>query len=141
MRVLKLAKIFSEVSLNILVNLTKYNKIFCNGILCDIIICEEREMKLYCDTDKHYYILRDAYLYDKSCLWCKSTEQLVLHHLDIDRIEPRLNNIFYCKDEEKRNAEIAKCVVLCQKCHREYHKWVNRHKRLMQRYEEIKCLK
>lgn len=62
---------------------------------------------------------RESYLADKSCVRCGSTEQLTLDH-----IEPSTKTIPIAQvwsmslSNPKRVAELAKCQVLCDPCHK-----------------------
>lgn len=59
---------------------------------------------------------RAAYFADKACVRCGSTENLQLDH--IDRTTKISHNI-WSWSEARREAEIAKCQVLCDPCHQE----------------------
>lgn len=59
---------------------------------------------------------RAAYFADKACVRCGSTENLQLDH--IDRATKISHNI-WSWSEVRREAEIAKCQVLCDPCHQE----------------------
>lgn len=61
---------------------------------------------------------RADYFTGKQCAWCGSADNLQLHHLD------RLTKVHHCIwswSAERREAEIAKCIVLCESCHRKHH--------------------
>lgn len=50
----------------------------------------------------------------KSCVECGSTENLELDHIDP---ATKITNAIWSWSEERRNAELAKCQVLCHDCH------------------------
>ncbi len=57
---------------------------------------------------------RQSYFHDKQCAVCGSKERLELDH--IDRSQKSSHRIWSLA-KEKRDAEIAKCQVLCHDCH------------------------
>ncbi len=59
---------------------------------------------------------RHDFFKDKECVKCNSKENLELDHID-----PKLktSHNIWSWSEERRLAEIAKCQVLCEKCHKE----------------------
>jgi hypothetical protein len=57
---------------------------------------------------------RAAWFKDKSCVKCGSTEFLELHHLDPST---KIANSIWSWARERRDAETAKCIVLCYDCH------------------------
>lgn len=59
---------------------------------------------------------------DKFCSWCGDNDYLELHHTDPSQKES--HNI-WSWGEEKRNAEIAKCEILCESCHDDYHREID----------------
>ena len=61
---------------------------------------------------------RVEFFKNKKCEWCGSVDNLGLHHLDSSQ---KLGHNIWSWSEEKRNAEISKCIVLCKKCHHDYH--------------------
>ncbi len=65
-----------------------------------------------------YAAQRSAFFQDKACAWCGSTYRMELHHLDKSTKE---GHCIWSWSKERREAEIAKCIVLCLKCHRGYH--------------------
>ena len=54
----------------------------------------------------------------KSCVECGSTENLCLHHVSRKN---KLSHRIWSWAAERRNAEISKCAVLCEDCHRLHH--------------------
>ncbi len=72
---------------------------------------------------------RASWFADKSCDECGATENLQLHHRDpVDKIAHSIWSWSWKRIE----AEVAKCVVLCESCHREHHAVLRRrhgHKR------------
>ena len=61
---------------------------------------------------------RKAFFADKACEWCGATEQLELHHRDTSKKE---SHKIWSWGEARRLAEIAKCIVLCNTCHKHAH--------------------
>jgi hypothetical protein len=61
---------------------------------------------------------RNEFFKDKVCAWCGSTERMELHHLDKATKE---GHCIWSWVKERREAEIAKCIVLCLHCHRGFH--------------------
>lgn len=57
---------------------------------------------------------RAAYLADKCCNYCLSTENLEIDHIDPST---KVASEVWTWSEERRNAELAKCQVLCERCH------------------------
>lgn len=61
---------------------------------------------------------RSEWLADKSCVQCGSPEDLHIHHVDrAQKVEHRV----WSWSDARREAELAKCVVLCGPCHRQLH--------------------
>ena len=60
---------------------------------------------------------RDEFFHDKTCEKCPSSENLELHHKDP---ASKISHRIWGWSKERREAEIAKCSVLCYKCHRAY---------------------
>lgn len=59
---------------------------------------------------------RSDFFSDKSCIKCGSKESLELDHIVMaDKVDHKI----WSWREERRLAEIAKCQVLCRKCHME----------------------
>ena len=55
----------------------------------------------------------------KYCEWCSSSSsKLELHHIDG---ETKRDNIKWQNSNKWIEEELAKCIVLCRKCHRGYH--------------------
>ena len=61
---------------------------------------------------------RMAYFQGKHCIKCGSTERLEIHHLEPSQKE---SNAVWSWCQERRERELAKCVVWCHKCHVAYH--------------------
>ena len=61
---------------------------------------------------------RKTYFEDKSCKHCNTKELLELHHVDPTQKE---HHAIWSWREERRNAEIEKCIVLCKGCHYKVH--------------------
>lgn len=58
---------------------------------------------------------RDEFFADKDCADCGSTDDLQLHHVDnTDRLTSA-----WLRSPERLAEELAKCVILCRKCHME----------------------
>jgi hypothetical protein len=61
---------------------------------------------------------RDRFFSGKSCSVCGSSEDLVIHH---ENPGEKINHRIWSWTDTRRSAEIAKCVILCKKCHIEHH--------------------
>lgn len=61
---------------------------------------------------------RAEFFADKVCARCGGTDELQLHHRDPSQ---KVANQIWHWSRERREAEIAKCDVLCATCHREHH--------------------
>ncbi len=59
---------------------------------------------------------RASFFNGKECKHCGSKENLELHHLNPEEKE---SHAIWSWRESRRNEEIAKCIVLCEKCHME----------------------
>lgn len=59
---------------------------------------------------------RAEYFADKSCVRCDSTEALRLDHIDPGQ---KVSHRIWSWSTARREAELAKCQVLCETCHRE----------------------
>lgn len=74
---------------------------------------------------KSLYAQRRAeFMIGKSCLYCKSIKDLVLHHIDPNIKDPGLesrSNHIWKWEESRRNKELKKCVVICKSCHSKLH--------------------
>jgi hypothetical protein len=57
---------------------------------------------------------RAQFFADKQCAWCQSTSALELHHRDPNKKEA---HAIWSWSPARREAEAAKCVVLCAACH------------------------
>jgi hypothetical protein len=58
---------------------------------------------------------RAAWFADKRCVVCGTTENLELHHIDP---ETKVANSVWSWTQERRDAELAKCEVRCESCHK-----------------------
>lgn len=75
------------------------------------------------ETDlKRYHRIRSAWLVEHGpCVKCGSWEVLEIDHIDPESKDPRLRPSsanYWRWDKEVRDKELAKCQVLCKKCHR-----------------------
>ena len=61
------------------------------------------------------------YLVDKVCSKCGSKEKLVIHHVDKTT---KKNHRIWSWSESRRKEELAKCVILCERCHKIEHGYV-----------------
>lgn len=61
---------------------------------------------------------REEFFADKDCSKCGSMTNLELHHLDPAIKE---DNSIWSWSKVRREAELAKCIVLCNKCHNGVH--------------------
>lgn len=59
---------------------------------------------------------RAAYFVDKICAACGSVDQLQLDHIDP---ATKIHHSIWSWSAERREAELAKCQVLCKPCHDE----------------------
>ena len=60
---------------------------------------------------------RADYFADKSCAKCNTTKKkLTLDHIDSTT---KVDHKIWSWSAERRNAELAKCQVLCEDCHKE----------------------
>jgi hypothetical protein len=57
---------------------------------------------------------RAEFFAGKACVFCGSTEQLELDHVDRDK---KTHHRIWSWSKERREAEVAKCRVLCHECH------------------------
>lgn len=62
---------------------------------------------------------KQMFFKNKKCQWCGSTENLEIHHVDPSQ---KLGHKIWSWRDEKREAELTKCIVLCRKCHQSHHK-------------------
>lgn len=69
---------------------------------------------------------RQEYFTDKKCKQCDETDYriLVTHHVNPDT---KVKGGMWTWSEKRRNAELAKCIVLCKDCHTELHAAKLRH--------------
>lgn len=71
---------------------------------------------------KAYAKRRVDYMKGKSCLYCGTTENLVLHHMLLkDPILKNGNHQIWTWKESRRIEELLKCIVLCASCHTGLH--------------------
>lgn len=70
------------------------------------------------ERNAEYIILKKS----NGCVKCGEKRHYVLdfHHIDPNEKSNNINNLRTCS-QETLDAEIAKCVVLCSNCHREFH--------------------
>lgn len=61
---------------------------------------------------------RAAFFLDKDCEWCHARENLELHHRNPER---KVSHSIWSWGEKRRLTEIAKCIVLCESCHKRAH--------------------
>lgn len=59
---------------------------------------------------------RSEFFSDKACEECGSTDRLELDHIDP---KDKTTHKIWSWSAERRDAEIAKCQVLCAECHKE----------------------
>lgn len=67
--------------------------------------------------------LRAEFFTGKCCAWCEATEALQLHHVDPAK---KVSHKIWSWSKPRRHAEAAKCIVLCEPCHRRTHAEVRR---------------
>ncbi len=61
---------------------------------------------------------RAHYLQGEKCKYCNSKENLQIHHVNPDVKE---SHRIWSWAKKRLEAELAKCIVLCQRCHNEIH--------------------
>jgi hypothetical protein len=61
---------------------------------------------------------RREWMEGKSCEWCRSSERLEIDHIDP---ELKASNRIWSWSKPRRDAELAKCRVLCYSCHKKRH--------------------
>lgn len=61
---------------------------------------------------------RAEFMQDKACAWCSSTDRLELHHADPNK---KVHHAIWSWGTARREAEIAKCIVICRACHERAH--------------------
>ncbi len=67
---------------------------------------------------RRYHRNRNAYFAGKSCTDCGGSQSLELDHVvEADKDSHRI----WSWSRERRDAELAKCVVRCQDCHDKRH--------------------
>lgn len=57
---------------------------------------------------------RREFLAGKGCSFCTSTENLEIHHFDPGA---KVHHAIWSWSKPRREAELAKCIVLCRACH------------------------
>ncbi len=63
---------------------------------------------------ERYHERRDAFMADKACVTCESTDQLEVHH----RVPAlKVDHRVWSWAEPRRRAELRKVSVLCKPCH------------------------
>ena len=70
---------------------------------------------------------RSEFFKDKKCEKCGSIEKLVIHHVNPKEKEA---NSIWSWSQKRREAELAKCVIWCEKCHIEHHAAILRNKEI-----------
>ncbi len=75
---------------------------------------------------------REAFFAEQACAECGSRDDLHLHHRDP---EQKADHRIWSWAQERREAEISKCDVLCAPCHREHHALESR-RHGIKRYEK-----
>ena len=66
-------------------------------------------------TREWYRKRRDTFFSDKICIKCGSKKEMQLDHIDPDQ---KVSHRIWSWSKERRDAEIAKCQVLCLECHK-----------------------
>ncbi len=61
---------------------------------------------------------RQEFLGGKSCTFCASIENLEIHHFDPGA---KVHHAIWSWAQPRREAELAKCIVLCRDCHTRRH--------------------
>lgn len=61
---------------------------------------------------------RARWFADKTCEWCQGSDQLELHHREPGE---KVSHKLWSWSEQRRAAELEKCVVLCRPCHEGVH--------------------
>jgi 5-methylcytosine-specific restriction endonuclease McrA len=60
---------------------------------------------------------RAEWFADKECVRCGSTDRLELDHIDPSTKQHKKHHNVWSWSPARRDAEIAKCQVLCHECH------------------------
>lgn len=58
---------------------------------------------------------RAAWFADKACAWCGETDDLELDH---ENAQAKVDHRVWSWSRSRREAELAKCQVLCHTCHK-----------------------
>jgi len=61
---------------------------------------------------------RAAFFTGKTCADCGSKTDLRLHHIDPGQ---KIHHTIWSWSRDRREREIAKCIILCQRCHSRRH--------------------
>lgn len=61
---------------------------------------------------------RASYFAGKCCVWCGSVVDLELDHIDI---ATKVHHQVWSWSQKRRDAELLKCRVLCERCHTKRH--------------------
>lgn len=61
---------------------------------------------------------REHWFATKACEKCGSPGNLEIHHLDP---AIKISHVIWSWSEERRDAELEKCIVLCTVCHHDLH--------------------
>jgi len=62
---------------------------------------------------------RAAWFSDKYCVQCGNAEDLEIDHIVPETKERKIDHNIWSWSQEKRDAELQKCQVLCHDCHQE----------------------
>lgn len=61
---------------------------------------------------------RAAYLAGKCCAWCGATDDLQVHHRDPEK---KGSHRIWSWSQQRLEAELAKCEIVCAPCHAKAH--------------------
>ena len=67
---------------------------------------------------ERYHRLRAEWAEGKRCVVCGATDNLVPHHVNPDEKE---SHRIWSWSRKRREAELAKCVPMCETCHAAHH--------------------
>lgn len=77
-----------------------------------------RRNKLYGERARQR---RKEFMAGKSCVWCgEANKKLDLHHVD-SKTKVGHTSSLWRWSEERRLAELRKCIILCHPCHMRHH--------------------